>query len=136
MKMTRWFIQHDDARGQWIDSAHNPHEGWESRESASLGVASILKRTKNISIKTISREVEVSAKDVVKVINQTVSLEIAGSAWLRREEEDLIVWNRVDTVRGDIYRYKNKRWIRCDALGYRFDCEEPEVEQIWREYCE
>lgn len=144
MKTTRWFIQHGDARGQWVDSVHNPHEGWESRESASLGVASILKRIKNISIKTVSREVEVSAKDVVKVTSRSVDLDIAGQVWRRDEEGASIEWSRFSEHPRTDYKgwhevystHDGKTWREQDDDYSIKPCEEPEVERIWREYNE
>lgn len=137
MKTTRWFIEYNTFTHGWLTSMHNTAEGWESQEAANHWYENVLEKELQHCFRVVSREVEVSAKDVVKVTSQSVDLDIAGQVWRRREEDSLIIWDNLDEGFGEIFRYKDGKWSTYDVVfGGSQEREEPEVERIWREYNE
>lgn len=138
MKTTRWFIEYNTFTHGWLTSMHNTAEGWESQEAANHWYENVLEKELQHCFRVVSREVEVGAKDVVKVLSRSVDLDIAGQVWRRREESTYIAWSHISetpkkgystTSDGKSWRTQNEEWCVIP-------CEEPEVERIWREYNE
>ena len=144
MKTTRWFIEYNTFTHGWLTSMHNTTEGWESQEAANHWYENILEKDLRHCFRVVSREVEVSAKDAVKVTSRSVDLDIAGQVWRRDEEGASIEWSRFSEhprtdYKGwhDVYStHDGKIWREQDDDYSKKPCEEPEVERIWREYCE
>lgn len=137
MKTTRWFIEYwNEQHCRWFDSSvHNPPKGWESKEAAENWVTTILLKGGNYRVN--SREVEVGAKDVLKVKSTIVELELANAWYRRKEEGESIEWSqysieaRWSDDRGWVQTYSThngKVWREQDEDCYIRDCEEPEIE--------
>jgi hypothetical protein len=145
MKTTRWFIEYNTFTHGWLTSMHNTAEGWESQEAANHWYENVLEKELQHCFRVVSREVEVSAKDVLKVKSTIVELELANAWYRRKEEGESIEWSqysieaRWSDDRGWVQTYSThngKVWREQDEDCYIRDCEEPEVERIWREYNE
>jgi hypothetical protein len=137
MKMTRWFIEYNTFTHGWLTSMHNTTVGWESQEVANHWYENVLERDLRHCFRVVSREVEVSAKDVVKVTSTIIELKISGKLWRRREEDSLISWDNLDEGFDEIFQYRDGKWFTYDVVfGGSQEREEPEVERIWREYNE
>lgn len=135
MKTTRWFIERDTFDRGWIDSVYNPPEGLDSEEAATNLIANILRKL--CKYRVISREVDVAAKDVVKVVSRGWCVEINDALWRRKEAGQQIEWlhfddNNDETVEA-YYSSDGKNWHH-NYSGDGAVCEEPEVERIWREH--
>ena len=137
MKTTRWFIERDTFDKDWIDSVYNPPEGLDSEEAAANLIANMSRKL--CKYRVDSREVEVAAKNVVKIVSRGVVLEINDADWRRKEAGQEIQWlhfgNDDDGIIEAYYSPDGKNWHH-NYSGKGDDCGEPEVEQIWREYNE
>ncbi|QIW88579.1 hypothetical protein [Pseudanabaena phage PA-SR01] len=72
MRTTRWFIERGEDLVGWIDSAHNPPEGWESEKAATSWYRNTFPTYRLGNVRVVSREVEVDAKDIVKTKFQSL----------------------------------------------------------------
>ena len=140
MKTTRWFIERGTVTNGWINSAHNPPEGWDSEEVAIAWCKNVLPSVClgiNVNTRVVSREVWVAAKAVVKVVSRVVVLEINNAKWHRKESEYGIEWFHSDDNNDKFvevyYSSDGKNWHH-NYSGDGAVCDEPEVERIWREH--
>jgi hypothetical protein len=139
MKTTRWFIEYNTFTHGWLTSMHNTAEGWESQEAANHWYENVLEKELQHCFRVVSREVEVSAKDVVKVLSRSVQLDVDDTLWRRKEAGSEIEWLHFDDNDDKIveayYSPDGKNWHH-NYSSEGAVCEEPEVERIWREYNE
>jgi hypothetical protein len=131
MKMTRWFIEYETQYG-WI-----PYNRRVVSDSETDIISWYLQqKPKREPYRATSYEVEICAKKVVEVHKREVELDILGDYWRRTEYSSTrIEWRKFD-------KYAPLHCTGWEELTYvclRGEWqggEEPEVEQIWREYNE